>query len=155
MKSVTPDFFRLAFPSSTKINDPLQLSIIGTLAAFRGQPIRMKTEERFFESVDELIWHILKNNSSLPIPPVVPKRLTILREYFELEDLYSPNIRYDSNKMFRQIFKNQDYSKIQFTEFLSSVESPEIASLVLYLYGPDPLEMLCRRILGLADNAKF
>lgn len=37
-------------------------------------------------------------------------------------------------------------------EFVSNVDRPDIVSILLFLLGPDPLEMLCRRVIGLPDS---
>ena len=36
--------------------------------------------------------------------------------------------------------------------FVWGVERPDIISTFLFLLGPDPLEMLCRRVVGVPDS---
>jgi hypothetical protein len=38
---------------------------------------------------------------------------------------------------------------------LEKMEHGGLHSVVLYLLGPDPLELLCRHVLGLPDNVKL
>jgi acylphosphatase len=37
-------------------------------------------------------------------------------------------------------------------DFVSNIDRPDIVSILLFLLGPDPLEMLCRRVVGVPDS---
>jgi hypothetical protein len=59
-----------------------------------------------------------------------------------------------TDKWIRLIEKQNDQDPSSLY-FLNKIDAPQLVSLILYLVGPDPLEMLCRLVFGLPLNYKF
>jgi hypothetical protein len=95
----------------------LSVAAVGTLAAFRGLPLKVRTSRRVFSDIDEMIW------SSKMI-----RLLKVSHQY--------------SDDLTRAVLAHEEVDSLLRTD--SHKEG-----LALYLLGPDPLDLLYRRALGL------
>ena len=140
--------------------DPLDLSVIASLAAFRGQPMEVILDGYGGPSIDSFLNRVIKNNPKSAVPPLSEKRKHLLTDYIslELQNTSSKQSVPESliigieKEIEKQSGTSYSYSSLR---ILSSIKNEASVSMLLYLFGPDPLEMLCRRVLGLPDNYKF
>lgn len=147
-------------PEKTKyIKDPLHFSIILTLCAFRTMRFNFISNNREFNNFDELIFEMIKSNSRvITVAPEV-ETINLLRNIIKNEkQLDLEGILFNwleeiekeiSNKVENPVFK-------PFPVWIfAKVKNFGLLSVIVYLLGPDPLETLCKRTLGIPDNLKF
>jgi hypothetical protein len=147
----------------------LSLSVVATLASFRGQPLEFSIPNWFFPSLDHVLSVALRANQKVFVPAPAADRVELVREMLneagsELSEveLYALLTRLDQLRetidLQGQGLPNTERILVHSffpASMLEKMEHGGLHSVVLYLLGPDPLELLCRRILGLPDNVKL
>ncbi len=141
-----------------EVLDPLELSIIATLTAFRGQEMTVYLEGSKEPTIDTFLMRVSANYSRTSLTPISNKQGELLVTFIKNEMFNSLG----GNKLLKDLeHLGQNYDHTSFT-FMSSLrllsgfaKDPAASTVMLYLISPDPLEMLCKRIIGLPDNYKF
>lgn len=138
-----------------EVLDPLSLSVANTLAAFRGHKLGVRINEKYFPRLDSVLdatLHINRKNLQIFLSAPSKNQATLAKEI-----LLQTKGNKETNKSLllwleekSSGFSNGEIADI--TNFLLRVKEEEKRSILLYLLGPDPLEILCRRIIGLPDN---
>ncbi len=156
---VLSDFANLAVHKKEEI-DPLVTSILASLAAFRGVELGVFVDGYEEDSIDCFLKKVLRNNPESKTPPLNEKRKIRLFRFLNegIEDgRMTPDtasIRMDVELELKK--QNNFFTFSNTLKFLAnSNEKDELVSIILYLFGPDPLEMLCRRMMGFPDNYKL
>jgi len=138
--------------------DPLSLSVVSTLCAFRGEQLRVVAGEYKEPSIDSFLQRVVRNNPESAIPPLSNYRKEILYQFMtkDLRDYSLADNPSFVTGLEKEIEKQSGERKgNSYLGALLSLKNDVNTALFLYLYGPDPLEMLCRQLLGLPNNYKF
>ena len=138
----------------------LEMSILASLAAFRGLALYVSVEGYEEKTIDCFLKMVLRNNPESTSPLLSEERklrlLRFMNEEMAGSSMTRAAIVLRSNLEQELKKQNNFFSLSNSLKFLTDSAIPEeLVSTVLYLFGPDPLEMLCRRIIGFPDNYKF
>ncbi len=153
------DFCKLAIHKEGEI-EPLELSIIASTAAFRGQKMEVLLDGYSEPSIDSFLRRIIRNNPKSVSPPLSADRKKLLSDYMN-QELETSTSQLDTGSILIGIEKELEkqsganYNNTTNLKILSAIKGEEQVAVILYMFGPDPLEMLCRRIIGFPDNYKF
>lgn len=154
-KLILVDFANLASQEKDDL-DPLKWSIIATLAAFRNQDMNVITEGYNEPSIDSFLKRVLRNNLRSISPPLSKSRLNILMDFINFTNLIDSDQKSTIELINILLHQNDNTSNNYYSlKTVAFLDDEIVISLFLYFYGPDPLEMLCRRVIGLPDNYKF
>jgi len=147
----------------------LSLSVAATLAAFHGQQMEYSGHFGYFPSLDHVLGACLRSNQRAVLPRLSDDRLKLAvamlhaDEEGEIVSRLPHAVREEADSIggleqWAGSLLNSGSALIRtfFTEdFLNRVEHSGLHSVLFYLIGPDPLEALCHRIVGLPDNLKL
>jgi hypothetical protein len=141
------------------LRNPLAVAVIGTLTAFRGQPISCTAWQRQFPSLDHLVHYCIESLPSLPASQRPLRQAATALSVLEGELTYFKRQDVDFGWLKRLLaISPTEMPYLRSTEFLlpelkrlavTHRRNPELAALGLYLLGPGPLEILCRQVLNL------
>lgn len=147
-------------PEKTEhIKDPLHFSIISTLSAYRAMSFSFISNNRKFDNFDELIYEMTKiNQRIITVAPDVETIILIRRvikdeKQFEQEGILFSWLQ-EIEKEISSKVENPVFEPFPLRVF-AKVKNSGLLSVIVYLLGPDPLETLCKRTLGIPDNLKF
>lgn len=139
--------------------EPLRLSIIASLAAFRGLEMGVFINGYSEPTIDSFLMRVITNNLESVAPPLSERRKKLFNQYIkhklELNNSDDTSFIKKMANIFRSEFNSELLSKDRSLKFILQFKDDKTVSLILYLFGPDPLEMLCKRVIGLSDNYKF
>ena len=140
-----------------EIGDPLGLSIAGTLAAFRGQEMEFPDSSIFLPSLDHVLLTAVEAKRKVVGPAPSANRVLRARELLRHEGMKDEFGQSITKWLNDTAASAGDSASAQVREYfpdylLHGIERAELYSVVLYLLAPDPLEMLCRRLIGVPDN---
>ena len=140
-----------------EIGDPLGLSIAGTLAAFRGQEMEFPDLSIFLPSLDHVLLTAVEAKRKVVGPAPSANRVLRARELLRHEGMKDEFGQSITKWLNDTAASAGDSASAQVREYfpdylLHGIERAELYSVVLYLLAPDPLEMLCRRLIGVPDN---
>jgi len=136
--------------------DLLRLSVAGTLAAFRGQELGLSLGSEYFRSLDDVLGKVLLTNQAMHAPPPPADRLALATKILSHEPEASRTSVALMAWLAGTTERNENPTSGLVSDYLPGSffrdgERQELRTLLLYLLGPDPLEMLFRRIVGLPD----
>lgn len=139
-----------------EVMDPLALGVVFTLAAFRGFEMSVITRGFSERSIDGFLVRVAKNVSYSVVPPVNSLQKEMLLDLLYTESgVYSKSVfRETPSRPFTSGYVPSEGAEGSLKSIFAIGDEKRI-SVGLYLAGPDPLEMLCRRLLGLPDAYKF
>ena len=145
--------------TTDSFQQPLATAIISTLTAFRGQTFNCTAWQQEFRSIDRLVHYYVKRLSALPASqrPIrqAASALAVLQN--ELAYFRQANVNFGWLQRMSNISPSEvPYSRSS-EQFLPELQQfaarypdqPEFTAIILYLLGPDPLEILCRLALEL------
>ncbi len=141
---------------SDKVNDPLALSIIGTLAAFNGQQFQIPEKRKGFTRLEQVLSSLLFKQNFVYTPVLSPERAAAAWQMVNYEkrsllvDMVAPWL--GGGNIDPNLAQDTEMREFFPRTFLSNQEKSDSLAVLLYQAGPQPLEMLCRRILGLPDD---
>lgn len=121
------------------IVEPLLLSVVATTVVVR--------QSHFFPDLAFLVEAALLQPNLVLETPINSARAMIAAELL-LGDSPIDDIHLDSIKRLRSGVPGQ-LAVLHLRDLFSAVQKPDLRAVLLYLLGPDPLEMLVRRTLGL------
>jgi hypothetical protein len=131
--------------------DPMSLAVAGTLAAFRGQGLMFASGEVSFPArdLDGVLERAMEGSQRAPQPPPAAARRSLARQVLDHEPGGGPEIA----ESITAWLKKPTWGIPPWAKLLPSLgRRTGLKALVLYLLGPDPLEMLYRRAAGLPDS---
>lgn len=158
------------------INDALLLSVAATLTCFEGQEMRFPKEfpelsvpkftigndglhtigSRKFSDLLHVVWVTFmsrfQNFSSGKNFTFAEKMIREQTDNRILEEWFmkmTESQRSDHNQ------KEDNLGQTSYAEVAALIDRYKLNSVILYFLGPDPLEMLCRRVLNLPDTYRF
>ncbi len=155
--------------SNPERSDILSLSIGATLAAFRGRQMYFSAPSAFFPSLDHVLASVLlaSQKAIVPIPSGERFNLAMRMLHPEAEGTAPDSMFITMLSAFQKLSEAFDAGAhnplsgggVSLQSFLTGdlldkTHYAGLRSVLLYLLGPDPLEILCRHMLGLPDNLK-
>jgi hypothetical protein len=141
--------------------DALSMAVTATLAAFRSQDLHFVGPDYSFGNVDEVLKQALSLHRSVVVPPPrdrVALALDILRRDASVIGPFRDQV---ANALVRRLeeaaggFYMGSRATRSLTEYFMDLPSPELRASMLYVLGPDPLEVLFRRAVRLPDTAEW
>ncbi|MGB8192109.1 MAG: serine protease [Chitinophagaceae bacterium] len=145
------DLCRLAEEDAKKM-DILKLAVVSTLAAFRGQEAGALINNIYFANIDELLQKVYQKSHQLITEFPGDERMMILKEMTGGSDmdLLRGALMSHYSAMMSHLVKEGNPLPLPL-----KFSQPETPSIILCLVGPQPIQLLCKRILGLPDHIKL
>ena len=140
--------------------DALSLAIIGSLAAFTGQQLNVSDKDQNTSTLlEDILRSVLTRRNMISAPVVTPDRLLLAEDIVRHEKRDLPEVMLLEWLYETQMGSNltPDTESREFFPkffFISQVNEDLLAVLLFHL-GPDPLETLCRRLVGLPDSSGY
>lgn len=157
----------LAVRASLRKNDALHLSIVATLAALHEAPLSAAPDHSF-RSLDEIIIDALSSTSQVAVSTSSADVALAHRVVSAHQPASSPDAPHGDRSVGEWLDAQRwDKGEADWRALASKgigapgesrVESEAARShvpliaLLLFILGPDPLELLCRRVLGIPDD---
>jgi hypothetical protein len=141
----------------TDLVDPLAMAVVATLAAYGGQELDVSSLRGQHGTMNELLDTMVFIVQRAVVPPPPAERIALAAEGLRFEP-GAEQLRAAVLEWLKVAAQDEAQSggssppATQLGAILMSVERPVLRRLVLYLLGPDPLEMLFRRIVGFPDT---
>lgn len=135
--------------------DPLRLSVVSTLAAFHSKELRFSSGSEYFHSLDEVINKRLVMMKGIVVPAAAGRVLLAsqaLRHESQAGHISATLATWVEGTAERDVQLTDAVPDFLPGTFFTGVEHHALRSVLLYLLGPDPLEMLFRRVVGFPDS---
>lgn len=134
---------------------PLELSVFATLFTYRGEELDLLSNEGYPQTLNECIMDFIKESPKEAFPVLNLEQIEILKERyfgFNLKD-----VLLFINRIFEGLTKEQYMNKldIQSILFISKMEKHHLLGFLFYFLSPDPLEIICKKVLQLPTTYKF
>ncbi|GAB3307621.1 trypsin-like peptidase domain-containing protein [Hymenobacter tenuis] len=152
-KATWDELFRFDAPPTG-----MALSVVSTLTAFRGQPLTSNVAGNMMPDLDNLVDWYMKRTGRATTIAAPRRRVDFALKVLEHEIKETKGGWVDLSwleKVAESEKKGEDFYQFEENLFLNQLQkanNPVALALGLYLTGPDPLEMLCRKALHLPDH---